>query len=205
MQCVKCGAQLPEGSSYCNICGKKQQAAAAAEKKRKTKTRGNGTGSAFKEGKTWMVRVVLGYWTDEQGKRHMRTASKHGFPTKKDALDYVPTLKSQAAQNASLTLSGYWEFYEAKKLPELSRDKQTAYRIAWRRWAALATRFQSTHPVRGGTNIAGVWVPSFIISIHPPRAGWDTSSTHTACPILHFNPPTPCGVGRTMALLILSR
>lgn len=140
MQCTKCGAQLPDGSSYCNICGKKQQAAAAAEKKRKTKTRGNGTGSAFKEGKTWMVRVVLGYWTDEQGKRHMRTASKHGFPTKKDALDYVPTLKTQAAQNASLTLSGYWEFYEAKKLPELSRDKQTAYRIAWRRWAALATR-----------------------------------------------------------------
>ena len=36
MQCTKCGAQLPDGSSYCNICGKKQQAAAAAEKKRKT-------------------------------------------------------------------------------------------------------------------------------------------------------------------------
>ena len=35
MQCTKCGAQLPDGSSYCNICGKKQQAAAAEKAQNK--------------------------------------------------------------------------------------------------------------------------------------------------------------------------
>lgn len=140
MQCTKCGAQLPDGSSYCNICGKKQQAVAAAEKKRKTKTRGNGTGTAVKRGKTWMARIVLGYYTGDDGKRHARTANRCGFATKKEALDYIPQLKKDAESSASLTLSGYWEFYEAKKLPELSRGKQTSYRIAWRRWEPLATR-----------------------------------------------------------------
>lgn len=140
MQCVKCGAQLPDGSSYCNICGKKQQAPAPSEKKQKKKSRGNGTGTAVKRGKTWMARIVLGYYTGDDGKRHARTANRCGFATKKEALDYIPQLKKDAESSASLTLSGYWEFYEAKKLPELSRDKQTAYRIAWRRWAALATR-----------------------------------------------------------------
>ena len=138
MQCIKCGAPLPDGAAYCHMCGKKQTP--AAPRKQRTKSRGNGTGSAFREGKTWMVRIVLGWWTDDQGKRRAKTASKHGFATKKEALEYIPTLRRQAEQNDTLTLSGYWEFYEAKKLPELSKDKQTAYRIAWRRWAALATR-----------------------------------------------------------------
>ena len=87
-----------------------------------------------------MARVVLGYYYGDDGKRHVRTANRGGFSTKKEALDYIPQLRLDAQNNATLTLSGYWEFYEAKKLPELSKDKQTAYRIAWRRWAALATR-----------------------------------------------------------------
>lgn len=138
MQCIKCGAPLPDGAAYCHMCGKKQ--APAAPRKQRTKSRGNGTGTAIKRGKTWTARVVLGYYYGDDGKRHARTANRGGFSTKKEALDYIPQLRLDAQNNATLTLSGYWEFYEAKKLPELSRDKQTAYRIAWRRWAALATR-----------------------------------------------------------------
>ena len=55
--------------------------------------------------------------------------------------------------------------------------------------------FQSTHPVRGGTRAAGGSLFAAVISIHPPRAGWDCD----LCPLMetysHFNPPTPCGVG----------
>lgn len=138
MQCIKCGAPLPDGAAYCHMCGKKQTP--AAPRKQRTKSRGNGTGTAIKRGKTWTARVVLGYYYGDDGKRHARTANRGGFPTKKEALDYIPQLRLDAQNNATLTLSGYWEFYEAKKLPELSKDKQTAYRIAWRRWAALATR-----------------------------------------------------------------
>ena len=36
--------------------------------------------------------------------------------------------------------------------------------------------FQSTHPVRGGTPAGSYSVKEKIISIHPPRAGWDFDS-----------------------------
>lgn len=138
MQCIKCGVDLPDGAVFCHMCGRKQTP--SAPKRQRTKARGNGTGTAYKRGKTWTARIVLGYYVGDDGKRHARTANRGGFATKKEALDYIPKLKAEAERSATLTLSGYWEFYEAKKLPELSRDKQTAYRIAWRRWAALATR-----------------------------------------------------------------
>lgn len=138
MQCIKCGVDIPDGAVFCHMCGRKQSP--PAPKRQRTKARGNGTGTAYKRGKTWTARIVLGYYVGDDGKRHARTANRGGFSTKKEALDYIPKLKAEAESSATLTLSGYWEFYEAKKLPELSRDKQTAYRIAWRRWAALATR-----------------------------------------------------------------
>ena len=36
------------------------------------------------------------------------------------------------------------------------------------------------------------------ISIHPPRAGWDTRGDFFVSVRLYFNPPTPCGVGQDM-------
>ena len=56
--------------------------------------------------------------------------------------------------------------------------------------------FQSTHPVRGGTNDFAADVFIKLISIHPPRAGWDGSTLRTKWAMLYFNPPTPCGVGQ---------
>ena len=41
--------------------------------------------------------------------------------------------------------------------------------------------FQSTHPVRGGTFSATLTALGYVISIHPPRAGWDLQNT-----ILHL-------------------
>ena len=41
--------------------------------------------------------------------------------------------------------------------------------------SAKRTRFQSTHPVRGGTDFATNLKRICTISIHPPRAGWDQS------------------------------
>ncbi len=39
----------------------------------------------------------------------------------------------------------------------------------------LTTEFQSTHPMRGGTDGGGCADIQLIISIHPPHAGWDSS------------------------------
>ena len=56
-------------------------------------------------------------------------------------------------------------------------------------------RFQSTHPVGGGTDVVLPFSVSAVISIHPPRGGWDPRSTAMRATILNFNPPTPWGVG----------
>ena len=84
--------------------------------------------------------------------------------------------------------------------------------------AVRALEFQSTHPVWGGTAGCSCALPQALISIHPPRMGWDLTppeqydiwnavsihpprmgwdhgARHLSGHHLHFNPPTPYGVG----------
>ena len=65
----------------------------------------------------------------------------------------------------------------------------------------LQPQFQSTHPVRGGTRGEPNQRCYHDISIHPPRAGWDPGKVLLLRLLSHFNPPTPCGVGRLDANL----
>ena len=51
--------------------------------------------------------------------------------------------------------------------------------------------FQSTHPVRGGTGVAGYLPVITRISIHPPREGWDPKNRVRNNNSKNFNPPTP--------------
>ena len=56
-------------------------------------------------------------------------------------------------------------------------------------------RFQSTHPVWGGTPRRHRPSGNRRISIHPPRVGWDRADVPFIGGKYDFNPPTPCGVG----------
>ena len=60
----------------------------------------------------------------------------------------------------------------------------------------LTGLFQSTHPVWGGTLFSAHFDTSCVISIHPPRVGWDRADVPFIGGKYDFNPPTPCGVGR---------
>ena len=137
LTCIKCRQEIPEGSLYCNHCGKKQQ---TTQRKRGVKPRGNGTGTVYRDGKYWRAKILLGYYVDEDGKKRAHTKSKGGFSTKKEALEYIPTLQAAVENNDATALSDYWEFYERKKLPDLSHDKQVAYKIAWKKWSPIAHR-----------------------------------------------------------------
>ena len=55
-------------------------------------------------------------------------------------------------------------------------------------------RFQSTHPLRGATDLRGCLVTSDGISIHAPLAGCDEREVFAPARGKHFNPRTPCGV-----------
>ena len=86
MNCKKCGAVLPDGAIFCPMCGRKQV------RERSPKKRGNGQGTILElpNGKYQAI-VTLGYYTDEDGKRHRRTR-RQTFARKKDAVAAVPDL-----------------------------------------------------------------------------------------------------------------
>ena len=54
----------------------------------------------------------------------------------------------------------------------------------------MDNKFQSTHPVRGGTYDFQPDEVFCIISIHPPREGWDANRTHIGIEIcISIHPP----------------
>lgn len=97
MQCIKCGAELPDGSLYCNLCGKKQVQKKPARKG--VKARGNGQGSVYKQpnGKYRAVKT-LGYeiipGSDPPRKRRI-VATRSDFVRRIDALNYLPILGTE--------------------------------------------------------------------------------------------------------------
>ena len=127
MNCIKCGAEIPENSNFCNICGAKQVVSA-----RGTKKRGNGQGTVYKRPcGTWAAQVTLGYYMQD-GVKKRKTAQKYGFKTKKDAVAYIQALFNPSESRKVITLSELWELFQSE-LSSLSTSKQTAYRIAWKK------------------------------------------------------------------------
>ena len=137
--CIKCGRTVPlEVFQFCPYCGASQT---IVEKSgRRVKSRGNGQGSAFrrinpKTGKpysTWTAQYVYD-WKSQADPTKPKVPLKRtraGFATKKEALEFISTLKISKPKDAP-KLSYYWDTYESGKYTSLSDSKQTAYKIAW--------------------------------------------------------------------------
>ncbi len=60
--------------------------------------------------------------------------------------------------------------------------------------AGIDIRFQSTHPMRGATNKRIKLLETDAISIHAPHAGCDANDKIGNYQAADFNPRTPCGV-----------
>lgn len=135
--CIKCGADLPQGALYCPMCGKKQAVQPNPEKKRTGRSRPNGTGSVYRRGKTWECAIVLGYVIQPDGKRKAIRPTKGGFKTKKEAMEYLPKLKEDRPR-LTPTLYDLWERYQdSKKYTQLSASRKEKYAIAWRKLERL--------------------------------------------------------------------
>lgn len=128
--CIKCAAALPEGALFCPMCGKEQH-----PKKRSGRTRGNGTGSVYKRGSTWTASVVLGY-KHIDGKAQAIRKTKGGFKTKREAIEYIPSLRQERARTAP-TLMTLWEQFQEGHYTKLSASRQEKYRIAWPKMAPI--------------------------------------------------------------------
>lgn len=129
MLCRKCCKELPDGAKYCCWCGINQTIT------RNKRTRGNGTGTVFKRGKTWRCEITLGKKPD--GSPDRRT--KDGFKTKKEAIEYLPTLKGEKPKKAK-TFLHYYNSYSTHEMLSLGRTTQGAYKIAWRKISDIHNR-----------------------------------------------------------------
>lgn len=129
MKCIKCDADIPDNSIFCNICGRKQ----IKEYKKGKKQRGNGTGSVFKlpNGKYRAV-VTLGYSAD--GHRKQRT--KSGFKTKKEALEYLPKLRGLPETN-KIKFNKLYEMWKETHFLTIGKSKQQSYNTAYKRCSDL--------------------------------------------------------------------
>lgn len=104
--CKRCGAELPEGANFCPVCGR------AVVIKHGPKKRGNGQGTikALDNGK-YMLTVTLGYYTDEQGKRHRRTRSRV-YDRRKDAVAGVASLLADPRKEIKKAIT-FKQLYDA--------------------------------------------------------------------------------------------
>lgn len=136
MLCCKCHQTVPDGP-YCCQCGAKQST--QPERKVSHRVRGNGTGTAFKRGRSWTAQItVWKYEKDADGvnRKVRHRVSKGGFKTKKEALQYLATMTESTERKAPKMIE-LWERYETHDLAKLGASKQTAYQIARKRLDAI--------------------------------------------------------------------
>lgn len=140
MICPRCNKEIPDDAALCCYCGrtiiKRQQA--------KRHSRGNGSGCAFKRGKTWTARITVGWHLDEDGTKHQICRYKGGFKTRNDALAYLPILKNGFVRKEAPSLAHYWELYRNHEYEKLSDNKQMSYKIAWNKMGAIQHRAVDT-------------------------------------------------------------
>lgn len=127
--CIKCNAPLPENALFCHMCGKKQ----ITQPGKNTTRRGNGTGSVYKRGKTWEAAVVLGYKLDDEGRAVPVRRTKGGFKTKKEAIEYLPTLKNERPRSTPSLNDLYYRYKNSRQFDKLSDSRKEKYSIAWRK------------------------------------------------------------------------
>ena len=137
MLCRKCKKEIPDNSIYCNFCGTKQTS------DRPFKNRGNGQGSVYKEknGK-WKVEITLGYdkkeLPDGTTKLMRKKATKTGFATKKEALEYLPQLKQTVpAVNLNIKFKDHYAEWLNIHERKVTNDTINCYKAAYKYFSPL--------------------------------------------------------------------
>ena len=136
MVCRACKKEVPDGP-FCSQCGVKQEKPTKNPRKR-----GNGTGTVFKRGNRWCAQITkYSFIEQEDGtlKKIRRYVTKGGFGTKKDAINYLPTLMDAPSKKPP-KLIDLWQHYEENSLPKLGKSKQIAYKKARSRLDSLMSR-----------------------------------------------------------------
>lgn len=104
---------------------------------RKAKSRPNGTGTAYRRGKTWTAQITVG-WKLVNDHAQPIYKRRGGFSTKRAALEYCTELrKNMRRPEKSPTLAEYWTIYHDSEFTKLSASKKCAYNCAWKKLKPL--------------------------------------------------------------------
>lgn len=130
MDCVECAEKLPDGAVFCPWCGKKQ---VTTQRQKRTK-RGNGAGTVYKRGDKWVAEVTKGYREDNGVARRV-FAKKCGFRTKKEALEYIPTLRGKQKREKDITWAQLYQmWYPTHRAGKSTMD---CYKAAYKHFAPV--------------------------------------------------------------------
>ncbi|MBR5379331.1 MAG: tyrosine-type recombinase/integrase [Clostridia bacterium] len=93
----------------------------------------------LKNGK-YIARCVLGYYTDDDGKKHVKRVSKV-FAKKSDAIASLSSLKQTVERQKDITLHDLYDRYtNSKEYDGLSYSQRDKLGFAWNRWKELEFR-----------------------------------------------------------------
>jgi len=138
--CPRCKREIPDDAALCCYCGR------VIIKKKPAGRKPNGSGTTFKRGSTWSVKVTVAMDVTPEGKLRQIRKEKGGFATRAEAAAYAPTLIAQATarKTKAPTLQHYWDLYITTDMERLSVSKAVAYKGAWKKLHALAHRAMDT-------------------------------------------------------------
>lgn len=109
------------------------------EKKRKPKTRGNGTGTAYKKGNTWVAQVTIGWKiSDDPSKpRYPVKRRKGGFASKRDALNACASLMLSGNDRVRMTMQQVWDAWNKMYEPRIVPSTMAGYKAAYKHFHTL--------------------------------------------------------------------
>ena len=99
----------------------------------KPKARANGTGTAYKRGKTWTVEVVVGYKAGSDGAIRPIRKTKGGYRTKSEALAAAESLMNSGhsePEKRKVTIDSLYQSYMPIAARKISESKLCHYRTA---------------------------------------------------------------------------
>ena len=133
MTCEKCGKCIPDDAVLCCYCGHR-------ENKRKTgrRMRANGMGTAYKRGKTWTA-VYINAWKKNDAKMKMLPVkrTKGGFATKRQALEYCQSMKTDKRRTTKYTFDEVYEAWENLHQDKVKKVTLNGYRAAKKHYADI--------------------------------------------------------------------
>lgn len=129
MECMKCRKEIPDGSPFCNHCGKKQIIL-----KTKTHKRAHGTGTIIKD-KRYHKQWIAYAPSDKHGKNRMYIGA---YETRKDAQEaLVKFMNEKRPELYNADLETIYRIWSDTHYQTVSESAVKLYTSMWKRFASI--------------------------------------------------------------------